>query len=334
MKKVLLLAILALALTVGAFAQPRTTESRSHKNLTVFLIEDDHARVGRSVLTLDEAIRSRSIEVRETHSVGSVEMRNRSDKPVFVQGGEIVAGGNQDRALAMDTILPPHSDWIAVKAFCVEHNRWSARDGKTNAFDTAPNFLPSTDLRLAALVDRSQNAVWDAVRKYQAAIIAKTEGKGAASEFLSGSGSGESGNLTWTTADPGTFTAVTDSTISESPVYTQTQLDGRIILSNAAGAGISTLTLGTSSTTAGALTWTTGGNRIQYNNSTAFSGMHASKVAHPWLSAAGSSLHLTLELSPIKGETAEYLRAFDGLLANHPHVVGFAFEIHGQPLWI
>jgi hypothetical protein len=343
MKK--LFSVLALVcLSVVAFAQPRIAESKSYKNLTVHVIEDGRATNGRPMVTLDETIKASLMDARETHTVGKVELRNRSSKPVFVQAGEIVAGGSQDRVLAVDTVLPPRSGWVPIKAFCVESGRWHPRNGGGEQFSAAPNYLPTTDLRLAAFVDRSQDAVWRAVTKYQAAIIAKTEGKEAAEQYLASARGSRSvtfttsgitangtltlsngGNLTWTTAGEGYTSAQVGTRLQRAPGDT-------ITLSPVTGA-LGVVTLGNGSSTAGSLAfWASSGTGHASVGDTyhGTSGLPARR----WLSAAGSSLHLTLELSPIKGETAEYLRAFSGLLTKYPKVVGFAFEIHGQPVWL
>ena len=46
---------------------------------------------------------------------------------MFVQSGDIVKGGKQDRVLTVSLVLPPRSGRIAIAAFCVEQGRWSAR---------------------------------------------------------------------------------------------------------------------------------------------------------------------------------------------------------------
>ena len=71
-------------------------------------------------LTLEEALTSGVAQVRETSDVNSLEIENLGDTPVFVQAGEIVKGGKQDRTLMVSLLLPPKSGRvpIASKAFC------------------------------------------------------------------------------------------------------------------------------------------------------------------------------------------------------------------------
>src|SRR5262245_33300495 len=99
----------------------------THKNLTVFLLHGANQSQGRTPLTLQEAMRQRKVVVRETGDVNKLTIQNRSNEDVFVQAGDIVKGGQQDRTLALDLIVPPKSGRIPIEAFCVEHGRWSRR---------------------------------------------------------------------------------------------------------------------------------------------------------------------------------------------------------------
>jgi hypothetical protein len=69
---------------------------------------------------------------------------------VFVQSGDIVKGGQQDRVLTVSLVLPPRSGRIPIASFCVEQGRWAARgkeDVKT--FATASAVVPSREAKLA-----------------------------------------------------------------------------------------------------------------------------------------------------------------------------------------
>ena len=59
---------------------------------------------------------------------------------MFVQSGDIVKGGQQDRVLTVSLLLPPKSGRIPIASFCVEQGRWAARgkeDVKTFATASA-----------------------------------------------------------------------------------------------------------------------------------------------------------------------------------------------------
>src|SRR5262245_20981461 len=96
-----------------------------HKNLSVFLIHGADQASGKTYLTWQEAMRQKKVVVRETGNVNELTIQNRSTEEVFVQAGDIVKGGQQDRVLSLDLILPPRSGRIPIDAFCVESSRWS-----------------------------------------------------------------------------------------------------------------------------------------------------------------------------------------------------------------
>ncbi len=62
---------------------------------------------GRSFLILQEALEQKKAVVYETKSVNELSIENRSDQDIYVQAGDIVKGGQQDRVLAVDLIVPP-----------------------------------------------------------------------------------------------------------------------------------------------------------------------------------------------------------------------------------
>ena len=98
----------------------------THENLTVYFIHGPSA-AGKVPLTLEEALAKRSVEVRETGNVNQLEIENLGNDEVFIQSGDIVKGGQQDRTLMVSLVLPPKSGRVPIEAFCVEQGRWSAR---------------------------------------------------------------------------------------------------------------------------------------------------------------------------------------------------------------
>jgi hypothetical protein len=59
--------------------------------------------------------------------VNELIVENLSDEEVYIQSGDIVKGGRQDRTLGYDLIVPKKSGKVKITSFCVEHGRWSAR---------------------------------------------------------------------------------------------------------------------------------------------------------------------------------------------------------------
>src|SRR6266850_6303011 len=121
----------------------------THENLTVFFIHGTSAP-GKAPLTLEEALAKRAVEVRETGNVNQLEIENSGNEPIFIQAGDIVKGGQQDRTLMVSLLLPPKSGRIPIASFCVEQGRWSARgkeDVKT--FASSSGHVPSRDMKIA-----------------------------------------------------------------------------------------------------------------------------------------------------------------------------------------
>jgi ARG and Rhodanese-Phosphatase-superfamily-associated Protein domain len=147
----------------------------THKNLTIFLLHGAGQSQNRAPLTLQEAMKRKLVVVRETRDVNRLTIQNRSNQDVFVQAGDIVKGGQQDRVLGLDLIVPPKSGRIPIDAFCVEQGRWSRRGNEAvAAFSTSDNALASKDLKIAAKARRSQGDVWANVSKTQEKLAMNT----------------------------------------------------------------------------------------------------------------------------------------------------------------
>jgi hypothetical protein len=120
-----------------------------HENLAIYFIHGKSAP-GKVPLTLEEALAKNVVKVRETSNVNQLEIENLGNDEVFVQSGDIVKGGKQDRTLMVSLILPPKSGAIPIASFCVEQGRWTAR-GREDAkqFSTASAAVPSREMKLA-----------------------------------------------------------------------------------------------------------------------------------------------------------------------------------------
>src|SRR5207302_5644607 len=126
----------------------------------IYLIHGKSA-AGPVPLTLEEALAKRAVKVHETGNVNELQIENLGSDEVFVQSGDIVKGGQQDRVLTVSLLLPPKSGRIPIASFCVEQGRWMARgkeDVKT--FATASAVVPSREAKIAmkAPVTASESA--------------------------------------------------------------------------------------------------------------------------------------------------------------------------------
>ncbi len=127
----------------------RVTGPVVHANLAIFFIHGTSAP-GKVPLTLDEALARGKVRVYETSNVNSLAIENLGNEEVFVQSGDLVKGGQQDRALTISMILPPKSGRIPIAAFCVEQGRWSARGGEdVRTFASSKTSLFSREAKIA-----------------------------------------------------------------------------------------------------------------------------------------------------------------------------------------
>src|SRR5437762_9234156 len=144
-------------------------------NLTVFLIHGKDKIKGETFITLQEALVQKKVIVRETRSVNELSIENISREEVYVQSGDIVKGGAQDRMMAVDLILPPRSGKIPISAFCVENGRWSQRGSEqVTVFGSSANIVAGRDVKLAAKSASSQSEVWRQVAVAQDKLSANT----------------------------------------------------------------------------------------------------------------------------------------------------------------
>ncbi len=141
----------------------------SYKNLSVFLIHGRNQIDHENILTLQEAMEKNLLVVYETSDVNSLTVENKSAQfEVFIQSGDIVKGGKQDRILGVDVIIPTKSGKISIEAFCVESGRWTQRGGESSGqFTSSKERIVSKDLKLAANKERSQGEVWKKVGEAQ-----------------------------------------------------------------------------------------------------------------------------------------------------------------------
>lgn len=152
-----------------------------HNNLAIYFVHGK-SRSGPVPLTLQEALVRKTVEVREIGRVNELEVENTGDEAVFIQSGDIVKGGQQDRVLMVSLVLPPHSGPASIASFCVEQGRWSARgleDAKR--FSTANAALPSREAKIqmkrpapsqtespaADTTAARQREIWNSVAKIQ-----------------------------------------------------------------------------------------------------------------------------------------------------------------------
>jgi hypothetical protein len=140
-----------------------------YQNLAIYLIHGKNTHPDKKLLTLQEALEQKQILVHETGTVNELQIENVSSEfEVFIQAGDIVKGGRQDRVLAYDLIVPVESGKVPLASFCVEAGRWQQRGGEdAGRFSQSTGQLPGKALRLAVRSARQQNMVWEKVKEQQ-----------------------------------------------------------------------------------------------------------------------------------------------------------------------
>lgn len=180
---VILTALAAAVIAPCAKAQPAARDTGyaysgpyTYKNLTVYLVHGKDALKQRNILTLQEAMKRKLVKVYETGDVNELAIRNFSKEyQVFVQAGDIVRGGRQDRTLSNDLILPTQSGKVKIASFCVESGRWTKRGGEADGeFASSNNQISGRELKIAAKLNKEQGEVWSKVSQAQQKLTAST----------------------------------------------------------------------------------------------------------------------------------------------------------------
>jgi hypothetical protein len=168
------LIFLFLVLGIGLKAQAQTFDYKisapyTFKNLTIFLIHGKDQFSKKNILTLQEAMEKKVLVVYETSDVNELSVENLSEvDDVFIQSGDIVKGGKQDRVFGVSIIIPARSGRILIQVFCVESGRWTKRGSEDSSkFSTSNERIVTKDLKLAANKTQSQSEVWKEVTEAQ-----------------------------------------------------------------------------------------------------------------------------------------------------------------------
>lgn len=146
-----------------SIADYRISGPYTHENLAIFLVHGKD-RIKGEFLTLQEAIKAKKLIVRETGNVSSLTVENVGKVKIYIQSGEIIKGGKQDRMFQYDYIVPPMSGKKPISSFCVEQGRWARRGNENlHVFASSNNNAVGNSIKLAAKLDGSQRKVWASV---------------------------------------------------------------------------------------------------------------------------------------------------------------------------
>lgn len=152
-------------------AEPKLSGPYTHNNLAIFLLHGkDTIPAGTKLLTLQEALEQKKLIVHETSQVNELAVENvATDVEVFIQSGDIVKGGKQDRLMACDMLVPAKSGKLPIASFCCEAGRWQPRGREAaGRFDSSGAQAGNKAVKLA-LNERGgdQSRVWNEVKEAQ-----------------------------------------------------------------------------------------------------------------------------------------------------------------------
>lgn len=181
-----------LSLSLAASAEDyRFSGPYTHDNLSIFLIHGAEQPRAKSFLTLQEALDRKKVVVYETGNVNQLAIENFSNEDVYIQSGDIVKGGQQDRVFPDDFVLPKTSGRVPISSFCVEQGRWTRRGSeRADRFSASGDSLPTKSLKLAARKSADQQQVWQQVAVARAAIAESAENYERADGTHLGAGGG------------------------------------------------------------------------------------------------------------------------------------------------
>ncbi len=159
-----LAAAVAAAVSVGAASAARLSGPVAHGALTVYFTYDGAAQAYAKALSVEEALGTGTVEIVDTGNVRRLLVRNRGDTPVFLQMGDLLKGGMQDRVIETSTVVLPHSE-AYVPAYCVELGRW-LMSGFEDRFLAQGLLLPGA----ADVLKYNQQHVWNTVARMQGSL--------------------------------------------------------------------------------------------------------------------------------------------------------------------
>ena len=149
----------------------------THDNLSMYLLLGGDTFDGNRFIPLDDALEQKCVVVHETGNVGELEVENLSELfDLYIQAGDVVKGGRQDRTLGVDFVLPAKSGRVPIPSFCVESGRWHRRAAEeAGSFSSSKSYLSSKKLRMAAKFSKSQGEVWQKVAETQEDLSASLD---------------------------------------------------------------------------------------------------------------------------------------------------------------
>ncbi|MEO7990779.1 MAG: DUF6569 family protein [Chryseolinea sp.] len=132
-------------------------EALKQKKIIITELSDKNNQQDTTVASVVDSVAT----VFDEAEVNRLFVENIFSDTIIILGGEVVQGGKQDRMIAQDFMVLPHSGKLDIAVYCVEHGRWTYSDEST-VFATTMNMAPP-EVRRAADAPAAQEKVWDKV---------------------------------------------------------------------------------------------------------------------------------------------------------------------------
>ena len=315
-----------------------------HRNLTIYLFHGASVPLKRPIMTLEEGLQKGIVTVYETGEVNELAIENLSDSvDIYVQAGDIVKGGRQDRTIGVDMTLAPRSGAIPIASFCVERGRWTKRGEESDqVFSESSAMVTSNELRLAIRGAKNQSEVWEEVAVMRDKLSESIGGRADALEVAVAEPAGaivmdgevaslnvQSSRILNATilaediADGpiATSEVISDTIfveeISQEPVMIVDLIDGAVVSQNVGQFNQSNLPAN---------------YRPEYDRRRIlpFAEQGTDASYDESYEPTTTSLQLTIENQQVIDEVDEYMAALREIVAAHDDVVGYAFMIDGE----
>lgn len=149
------------------------------RNMTLYPISSPQAKVGQEYVSLESAAASNEVEVSETERASQVMIKNKSAHDITLLCGEILTGGEFDRVVVSDMVVPAKSSQT-VPVYCVEPSRGGG--GQKFQKDSGKHWAPSGIVRMIQS-GSGQSSVWSAAQAYVRAFKVKGKATSLASAW-------------------------------------------------------------------------------------------------------------------------------------------------------
>jgi hypothetical protein len=117
---------------------------------------------------------TRRVVVHEKTDVNLIQIENLGDDPIYVQAGEIVKGGLQDRAMGTDLVVTRSARSTPMDSFCVDLGRWEARGVESSStFEESSDVVAGKFMKFGSNINSgvaTQKAVWASISTLQTSL--------------------------------------------------------------------------------------------------------------------------------------------------------------------